>query len=454
MPDSAETAARRLPSISSLLGLPEIVALGANVPRPALLTAVRSAVAAVRSGSAVPPVEGEWAERVRTELNAATRSTLARVINATGIVLHTNLGRAVLAEEAIDAMQRVARGYSTLEYDVESGERGSRHSHCVPLLRELTGAEDALVVNNCAAAMVLALNTLASDRDVVISRGELIEIGGSFRIPEIMSRSAARLVEVGTTNRTHAFDYRASVTDATAAVVKVHRSNFALSGYTAEVPLRELAALADELHLPLVYDLGSGLMFGLEAYGLPPEPTATQAVADGAALVLMSGDKLVGGPQAGIAVGRREIVASMRANPLARALRVDKLTIAALEATLRLLTDPARAVDRIPTLAMICAPEETIRIRAEAVAGVLRGRGHAAEVVPSVAAVGAGAFPAHEIPSAAIAFEDASLAGRLRAAPVPVIGRIRDDRVLLDLRSVRPQDDEALVESLLLVLGA
>lgn len=452
----ASASLRALPSVSSLLARSEIQELLPGAERPTLTAAVRAAIAAVRTGSSPCPAANDWAEAVSAQVEELRRPSLRPVLNATGIVLHTNLGRAPLADAAIAAMHSVAAGYSTLEYDVESGERGSRDVHCLPLLRELTGAEDALVVNNCAAAIVLALNTVAAGRDVVISRGELIEIGGSFRIPEIMARSSARLVEIGTTNRTHLLDYRAALTQQTAAIVKVHRSNFVQLGYTSDVSLQELESLASEGGLPLVFDQGSGLLISLERHGLAGEPTARTALAAGADIVVMSGDKLLGGPQAGIMVGRGELIARMRANPLARALRSDKITLAALEATLRLYRDPDNALAEIPTLAMLCAPAERIVARARAVARVLTDQGNVCEVVPSHGAVGAGAFPTHELPSAAVALTgDASgLAERLRAGSPSVVVRVHDGRVLLDFRSVPQRDDVALAEAVARALAA
>lgn len=447
---------RGLPSVSSLLARSDIRRLLPEDQRDTLTAAVRSAIAAVRIGTRCGPPEEDWAHAVEAELGMLLRASLQPVLNATGIVLHTNLGRAPLADAAIAAMQSVAGGYSTLEYDVESGERGSRDVHCTPLLGELTGAEDALVINNCAAAIVLALNTVASGRDAIISRGELVEIGGSFRIPDIMSRSSARLVEIGTTNRTHLLDYRSSITQQTAAIVKVHRSNFAQFGYTADVALEELAPLAAERGLPLIFDLGSGLLISLERYGLAGEPTAREALAAGADIVVMSGDKLLGGPQAGIVLGRRALVARLRANPLARSFRADKITLAALEATLRLYRDPGHAVAEIPTLAMLCTPVARIESRARALAGVLAGHGHAAEVVPSRGAVGAGAFPMHELPSAAVTLtgDAGAIAERLRRGPMPVVTRIHDGRVLLDLRSVPERDDASLADAVVHALAA
>ena len=455
-PTDAGSGRRALPSVSSLLARPEISNMVPATQRETLTAAVRTAIAAVRNRARPPVSAGDWPAAVAAELDALQRPSLRPVLNATGIVLHTNLGRAPLPDSAIAAMRAVAAGFSTLEYDLESGERGSRDVHCQPLLSEVTGADDALVVNNCAAAIVLALNTVAANRDVIISRGELIEIGGSFRIPDIMASSTARLIEVGTTNRTHLLDYRASLTGVTAAVIKVHRSNFVQSGYTADVALDELAPLAAERRIPLIFDLGSGLLISLDRYGLSGEPTARSALTAGADLVLMSGDKLLGGPQAGIIVGRSDLVARMRANPMARAFRADKVTLAALEATLRLYRDPDNAVREIPTLAMLCSPLERIEERAQALARVLTERGHRAEVVASRGAVGAGAFPAHELPSAAVALpgNGKALAARLRTGSPPVVARIHEGRVLLDLRSVPENDDTALAEAVAGALAA
>ncbi|OLD49216.1 MAG: L-seryl-tRNA(Sec) selenium transferase, partial [Gemmatimonadetes bacterium 13_1_40CM_2_60_3] len=286
------------------------------------MDAVRSTVESARVAGGAPRTEEQWVATITSAVEQASRPSLRRVINATGVVLHTNLGRAPLADSAIRAIEHIAEGFSNLEYDIERGQRGSRYSHCVGLLRELTGAEDALVVNNCAAAMVLSLNAIAQRKEVLVSRGELVEIGGSFRIPDIMARSGARLVEVGTTNRTHDDDYRRAITPKTAAIVKVHRSNFTIEGFTSEVSVERLAFIAAEHGLPVIHDLGSGLLVSLDDYGLSGEPTASTALASGPTLVLMSGDKLLGGPQAGIILGKTEIVAKLRKNPFARAMRV------------------------------------------------------------------------------------------------------------------------------------
>ena len=447
---------RALPSVSALLASAALRPLAERVPHGVLADAVRDAVdAARRDPAAAPASESGWATAVQRALALRERPSLRPVLNLTGVVLHTNLGRAPLADAAIAAIQEVAAGYSNLEYDLDRGRRGSRHSHCVSLLRELTGAEDALVVNNGAAALILALDSFARGRDAIVSRGELVEIGGSFRVPDIMAKSGARLVEVGTTNRTHLDDYRRAVSPDTGALVKVHRSNFVIEGFVADVEPRHLAALAAEHELPLVHDLGSGLLLPLDAIGLRGEPVAADAVRDGAAVVTMSGDKLLGGPQAGIVVGRAEAVARLRSNPLARALRPDKLTLAALEATLALYREPARAFREIPTLALLAAEPESLRARGERLAAHLAERGIAADVVPSEGSVGGGAFPVARLASHALALagDAQGLDARLRAAETPIVGRIAGDRLLLDLRSLPIRDDERLLAALLRALG-
>jgi L-seryl-tRNA(Ser) seleniumtransferase len=430
-----------------------IRALLEHAPRSVVVDAVRATIDDARAGSSVPRDDTEWAAAVSAALERAQRPSLRHVINATGVVLHTNLGRAPLARAAIDAVERAARGYTNLEYDVEKGTRGSRYSHCVTLLRQLTGAEDALVVNNNAAALVLALNTLAAGRDVVISRGELVEIGGSFRIPEIMERSGARLVEVGTTNRTHVADYEDALRRDVGGVMKVHRSNFAMEGFVADVDARTLVDLLRSSGVPLLHDLGSGLLIALDAIGLVGEPTAADAVRSGAALVTMSGDKLLGGPQAGIIVGAAAVVKRLRENPLVRALRVDKLTIAALEATLALYRDPTSAIRDVPVLAMLGHSSTELRARAQA----LRARiGDSASVIASEASVGGGAFPNARIPSVALAFTDdvRRMEERLRFGDPAVIGRIADGRLLIDVRTVLPSEDEQLVAAVRAALSS
>jgi L-seryl-tRNA(Ser) seleniumtransferase len=448
-------ARRDLPSVNVLLETSAVHSLLEQYPRRVVLDAVRSAIDAARSAGQFHRTKDEWIESITSAVRDSTQPSLRRVINATGVVLHTNLGRAPLADAAIRAIEEVAEGFSNLEYDLETGQRGSRYSHCVGLLRRLTGAEDALVVNNCAAAMVLSLNALAQKKEVLVSRGELVEIGGSFRIPEIMARSGARLVEVGTTNRTHDDDYRRAITPKTGAIVKVHRSNFAIEGFTSDVSVERLAFIAAEHGLPVIHDLGSGLMLPLDEFGLTDEPTAAIALASRATLVLMSGDKLLGGPQAGIILGASAVVAKLRKNPFTRAMRVDKLTLSALEATLRLYLEPERALAEIPVLAMLTAAPDAVQARAEAVARTLREGGVEAQVIATKAGVGGGAFPTAEIPSSAVVLtgKAEAMEKKLRRGEPPVIGRIADGKLLLDLRSVRSREDATLSHAILKALS-
>ena len=444
---------RGLPSVSTLLESPGVQALMASAPRSLVADAVRDAIERTRGEpSRAPQDAAAWDAAVADALAARARPSLRPAINATGVVLHTNLGRAPLPVAALGAIARVAAGYSNLEYDLEQGERGSRYAHCVALLRELTGAEDALVVNNGAAALLLALNSLADGRDAVVSRGELVEIGGSFRVPDIMAKSGARLVEVGTTNRTHLEDYRRALGAHGGAIVKVHRSNFAIEGYVAEVGVRDLVPLAQERGAAVVHDLSSGLLMDLAPWGLSGEPVAAEAVREGADVVTMSGDKLLGGPQAGIILGRRDAIARLRSNPLTRALRVDKLTLAALETTLALYREPERARREIPVLAMLTATRERLAERAAKLAAALGG---GARAVASEGSVGGGAFPTARLAGAAVELpgDAARLDHRLRAATTPVIGRIVDGRLRLDLRSVPESDEPTLLEAARSVLS-
>jgi L-seryl-tRNA(Ser) seleniumtransferase len=391
-----------------------------------------------------------YAARAADVLASVREPSLVPVINASGVILHTNLGRAPLSVAAIAAMTAAARGYSNLEFDLERGSRGSRYVHCVDLLVRLTGAEAALVVNNNAAALVLALNTLARDREAVISRGELVEIGGSFRIPEIMARSGARMVEVGATNRTRATDYEAAFSARTGVILKVHRSNFRIEGFTEEVGVARLAELARSAGIPVLHDLGSGLLLDPALLGLPAEPTAAMAVSEGADVVTMSGDKLLGGPQAGIIVGRGELVEQMRRNPLCRALRVDKLTLAALEATLVDYLDPERARQQVPVLRMLAVSPASLAERARRIAGRLREHGIDADTADGTSAVGGGALPGFELPTTVVCVTPsagtvADLERRLRTRKPAVVARIQSDRLLLDPRTVLDSEEADLI---------
>jgi L-seryl-tRNA(Ser) seleniumtransferase len=417
---------RDLPSVDELAAHER---LADAAPKPLLVSAVRSALARAREEIRVGSDPGDLVGRVELELEAARAARLRRVINATGVIVHTNLGRAPLAAQALERVRRVAAGYSNLEYSVDEGRRGSRQDHVGPILRRLTGAEAALVVNNNAAAVLLALAALAEGREVLVSRGELIEIGDGFRIPDVLARSGARLREVGTTNRTRASDYERAIGPETALLLRVHQSNFRLVGFTEQPRLEELVRVGRAHGLPVIDDLGSGVLVELEG-----EPSAKNALAAGADLVCFSGDKLLGGPQAGIVVGRGELVERLRRHPLQRALRADKLTLAALEGTLDLYLDPERAAREVPVLRMLDEPLETVRARATRLAEAVSG-----DVEETVARVGGGALPLAELPSFACAVEE-ELAPRLRAGEPPVVGVLRDGRLLLDCRTLT--DDE------------
>ncbi|MEO5509495.1 MAG: L-seryl-tRNA(Sec) selenium transferase [Longimicrobiales bacterium] len=443
---------RSIPAVERLLAGAAFADLVASTPRPLLITLIQSVQDSVRTAPA--EYDAEWyARRVTADLDTLKASTLVPVINATGVVLHTNLGRAPLAAAAINAVQRAAGGYATLEYSLETGRRGSRYDHCSRLLRQLTGAEDALVVNNNAAALVLALNTFARRKEVIVSRGELVEIGGSFRVPDIMTRSGARLREVGSTNRTHVEDYADAITARTGALLKVHRSNFSIEGFTTEVGIAALVALAAKRGVPFVYDLGTGLLDDAAELGLANDPTAREAVAAGVGIVTMSGDKLLGGPQAGILLGNAAHVAAMRKNPLCRALRVDKLTIAALEATLCLHLDPALARAEIPTLRMLAMPLDVIRTRAAEFVALLTAAGCDVDIVAGFSAVGGGAAPGDRLATALVRLRPANASAatierRLRAGSSPVIARIENDAVVIDLRTVAPSEEASLLDAL------
>jgi len=447
---------REIPSVDALLASPEFEPILKEFPRQLVVTVTRIVIEEIRNSLLAGDKDIEpdgldyYARTVLIRLGKETMPSLRGVINATGVVLHTNLGRAPLAEVAADAMAAAARGYSNLEYDVESGKRGSRYDHCVKLLRELTGAEDAIVVNNNAAALVLVLNTTAKGKGVAVSRGELVEIGGGFRIPEILERAGAFLVEVGSTNRTRLSDYEDSIEKGeVAAILKVHRSNFRITGFTEDTTLASLADLANEEGIPLLHDLGSGLFITADALALPAEPLASDSLNMGADLVAVSGDKLLGGPQAGIILGNSELINSLRQNPLCRALRVDKVTLAGLEATLQLYRDPGQALESIPTLRMLGNTPESLSKRCEDLDAELTGLGIGSSIVESEGRVGGGTYPGVKLPGFALALDGPhgaeALAMHLRNGDPPVIARIVDKRVFIDLRTVLPGQENDLV---------
>ncbi|MDE2974632.1 MAG: L-seryl-tRNA(Sec) selenium transferase [Gemmatimonadota bacterium] len=455
---------RAIPGVDRLLARPWCGLLVESHGRAWVTARLRAVLDRVRAGAlSLPASPDGFAELLRDEIALAGTPSLRPAVNATGVILHTNLGRAPLAPEARDAMARAA-GYGNVEFDLDAGRRGSRYVHCAGLVRELTGAEAALVVNNGAGAVALALAAFAAGKGVAVSHGELVEIGGGFRIPEVVEAAGARLVAVGTTNRTRLGDYARAIGDGgVAAILKVHRSNFAMTGFTEETGLAELAGLGAETGVPVIHDLGSGLLADAAGLGLPPEPTPAGSVAAGADLVAFSGDKLLGGPQAGILAGTRAGVGRARAHPLCRALRCDKVTLAGLEATLALYRDPARARARIPVLRMISAPVEELGGRARAllkgVAGGRAARGAAplaAGVVPGESLVGGGTFPGVRLPAAVLRIEAGDEAeawmAELRAHDPPVVARGRKGRILIDLRAVAPEED-AVVTSALISLG-
>jgi L-seryl-tRNA(Ser) seleniumtransferase len=459
---------RSLPQVDAVLSAPEFAETAAALPRPLAVDAVRAAIDDVRArllaGEVVDATEGAIARDAAGRAALAARPSLRRVINATGIIVHTNLGRSVLSQAAATAVAEVATGYSTLEYDVESGERGSRHVHVEKLLCRLTGADAAMAVNNNAAAVMLAIAGLSRGREAIVSRGQLVEIGGSFRIPDIMAESGATMVEVGTTNKTHLADYETALTSNSGLLLKVHSSNFRVVGFTEEVSLADLVHLGARNGVPVMEDQGSGVLFDLRPYGLPFEPTIAESVAAGAAVVTASGDKLLGGPQAGILVGRWDVIAKLKKHPMARALRVDKMTLAALEATLRTLLDEQAALSEIPTLRMLTEPASDVRVRAEALAARVREAvGEAAEITTSdeIARAGGGSLPLADIPSVAVAIAPKAMsAGKLEAslrcdADPAVIARVKDDRLLIDPRTLLgPAEEDAVVARLREILAS
>ena len=442
---------RRVPSVDAVLRATPADA----AERRRLVAAVREVLAAARSSGTEILDPAAYARLARERIARRDTPTLRPVINATGVVLHTNLGRAPLSDAALAAI-RDASGTVSVEYDLERGTRGERHGHAAGLLAEVTGAEDAVVTNNGAAAVLLALTALAGKREVIVARGELVEIGGGFRIPDVLTRSGAKLVEVGTTNRTYVRDYANAITEKTGAILRVHASNFALRGFVAKAASTDLAKLARERGVAFIHDLGSGTLLDTAPFGLGCEETVQEAVRDAADVVTFSGDKLLGGPQAGIAAGRADAIAKLRAHPLMRALRPDKLTIAALVATVAAYRD-GTALETLPVWRLIAATPAKLGRRARALAARLEAAGITATVIETTSTVGGGSLPEETQPSRGVALSAASAAravGALRRADPPVIARIVNDRVVLDLRSVLPEQDEQLGRAVTIALGS
>lgn len=453
---------RKIPSVDLLLTYPEIEKVMSSEPRSLVLTAIHQVLDQIRFEIKQGTLPDEWepdAERILTQvlrqIHQLSMPSLRHVVNATGVVVHTNLGRSLLADRVLDKFRPLAGGYSNLEYSLEEGHRGSRYVHVEYMLKELTGAEAAMVVNNNAAAVLISLQTLAEDREVIVSRGQLVEIGGSFRIPDVMRKSGARMVEVGTTNKTHLKDFESAVGPETALLLKVHTSNFQIVGFTEEVSMSELSALGKHHGIPVMEDLGSGCLLNFSEYGMIQEPTVQEALEGGADVVTFSGDKLLGGPQAGIILGRKELVSAIRENQLNRALRIDKLTLLALEETLRIYRDPEKAVAQIPTLRMICSNYETLRDKAHGLENRFRHistRNFSIESTEGFSKVGGGALPLQQLKTRLLCLVPGNLSAQhmekaLRSNNPPIIGRLEKDRLMLDVRTIQDNEIDVVVNA-------
>jgi L-seryl-tRNA(Ser) seleniumtransferase len=456
MAKAATATLHKLPSVDEVMRTRAAGDVIGRHGRAATVDAVRATIAQARAERAALSAEDAVAGAL-ARLETSAQPNLRPVFNLTGTVLHTNLGRALIAEEAVEAAVAAMRNAVALEFDLSGGKRGERDDHLRALLCELTGAEDATVVNNNAAAVLIVLNTLAKGREAIVSRGELIEIGGAFRLPDIMARADAQLIEVGTTNRTHPKDYVGAINERTGLVLKVHTSNYRIEGFTREVSARDLAVIARERNVPMVNDLGSGTLVDLARFGLAHEPTVAEAIADGADLVTFSGDKLLGGPQAGFIVGRKDLIARINSNPMKRALRIDKMRIAMLEATLRLYRDPDRLAERLPTMRLLARKKENIAALAQQIAPAVAsalGEAFTVQQIDCASQIGSGALPVETVPSAGLAIRAKNASGKtlvalsnaLRALPVPVIGRIADNALVLDLRCL--EDGDAFLANL------
>lgn len=461
---NAKQPLRYLPAIEKLLQHERLQNLSASLSQEILTQCARCAVATLREQwtKQAPPFASEshaLEQAVALMLEEAAKlltPSLKKVINATGVILHTGLGRAVLSSAAKKAMHEVSAGFCNLEYDLETGKRGDRHQHVERLLRELTGAEAACVVNNNAAAVLLVLNTFGNKKEIITSRGQLVEIGGSFRMPEVVKKSGARLVEIGTTNKTKLADYASAITPRTAGFLVVHTSNYRILGFTHEVELKELARLAREKNVLLVHDLGGGVLVDLRKWGLPYEPVVAESVQAGAQLVTFSGDKVLGGPQCGLIVGTRDLISKVKKNPLMRALRCDKLTLALLESTLRLFLNPARLLEQHEIFRMMAEPLSAVQQRAEKLQALLRaacGARFELQIAAAESEAGSGALPLEKIASIAVTLKSLTLSANalakaLRTARLPVLGYVREDRLWLDARTLQDEDLPYICESL------
>lgn len=457
--DDKQRKLQELPSVDEILKSPRCIEWSGKYPRRLILSAVRQGIDSRRgriiNGIASDAPAEDILKDIELRLEALSLSSLRPVINATGIVLHTNLGRAILSDKIIDNIKAVAGGYSNLEYDTEKGRRGKRSTHIKKIIREITGAEDAIIVNNNAGAVLLCLNTLAANKEVIVSRGELVEIGGSFRLPDVMAASNAILREVGTTNKTHLYDYEKAIRENTGLILKVHRSNYMITGFTDEVSLAEFRPLSEKYNLPLMYDLGSGCLIDLRPYGIYSEPTVQEVVKAGADIITFSGDKLLGGPQGGIIAGSKKYIEKIEGNPLTRALRPDKLTLAAFEATLREYLDIEKAIENIPVLEMLLQTPEKIRGRAKRIAASLKRHLTDAgiDVVRDSSKAGGGSLPDADFQTYVVSIRPKGISvndleERLRKCTPPIIARIKGDALLVDARTVRDKEAAALVKGL------
>ena len=455
---------RKIPSVDRLLSSPELTKISSKYPRNLILRAINQVLEEVREDIQKNDVTkslgelkiGQVSKKVVDRLQLLSRPSLKPVINATGVIVHTNLGRSILADRVIKRFRPLSEGYSNLEYDLENGKRGSRYSHVEGILKEITSAEAAMVVNNNAAAVLISLDTLARGREVIVSRGQLVEIGGSFRVPDVMGKSGAKMVEVGTTNKTHIWDYEEKIGPDTALLLKVHQSNFQIVGFTEEVETSELMALGKKYGIPLMEDLGSGCLVDLSKYGLLKEPTVQEVLDNGVDLVTFSGDKLLGGPQAGIILGRKDLVEAVKKNQLSRALRIDKLTLLALEETLTLYRDERAAVNEIPTLEMICQSYDGLDKKAQKLTEMLTGsetENYTLVGIDGHSRIGGGALPLQELPTRLLCLTPKKMSaqemeGWLRSYDPPIIVRIETDQVLLDMRTIQEKELKTVAQAI------